>query len=42
VARDGTSGPSAPPPPSASYNGPPASRNADDARNAFDKLFKKL
>jgi hypothetical protein len=42
VARDGTAG-SAPPPPSAYPNsGPPASRNADDARSAFDKLFKKL
>ena len=23
-------------------SGPPMSRNADDARSAFDKLFKKL
>jgi hypothetical protein len=43
VAREGTSGPSsqqmsAPP----VNSGPPAPRNADDARNAFDKLFKKL
>jgi hypothetical protein len=39
VARDGTASQSAPPP---SMNvGPPAPRNADDARNAFDKLFKK-
>jgi len=40
VARDGTaSTPIAPPPVNA---GPPAPRNADDARSAFDKLFKKL
>ena len=38
VARDGTSnGMSAPPPPA----GPPAPRNPEDARNAFDRLFKK-
>ncbi len=41
VAREGTAtGPSSaqpvPPP------GPPAPRNPEDARNAFDKLFKKL
>jgi hypothetical protein len=42
VARDGTSGPSAPPPSTAASSGPPAPRNADDARSAFDKLFKKL
>ncbi len=42
VARDGTSGPSAPPPSAAASSGPPAPRNADDARSAFDKLFKKL
>jgi len=43
VARDGTAGASSAPPPSASTNnGPPAPRNADDARSAFDKLFKKL
>jgi hypothetical protein len=42
VARDGTSGPSAPPPSAAPSSGPPAPRNADDARSAFDKLFKKL
>jgi hypothetical protein len=41
VARDGTASMSAPPPPSSSHAGPPAPRNADDARNAFDKLFKK-
>ena len=35
-------GPSAPPPTASTNYGPPASRNADDARNAFDKLFKKL
>ena len=40
VARDGTSSHSAPPPPSV-HNGPPAPRSADEARNAFDKLFKK-
>ena len=40
VARDGTSnGMSAPPP---IQSGPPAPRNPEDARNAFDKLFKKL
>lgn len=43
VARDGVSSngnhaSSAPPPSSA----PPVPRNADDARSAFDKLFKKL
>ena len=42
VARDGTAGPSAPPPTASTNSGPPASRNADDARSAFDKLFKKL
>ena len=43
VARDGTAGASTAPPPSANtHNGPPAPRNADDARSAFDKLFKKL
>ena len=42
VARDGTSGPSAPPPTASTSAGPPAPRNADDARSAFDKLFKKL
>jgi hypothetical protein len=42
VARDGTAGPSAPPPTASTNYGPPASRNADDARSAFDKLFKKL
>jgi hypothetical protein len=41
VAREGTSnGASAPPPPA--QMGPPAPRNADDARSAFDRLFKKL
>ena len=43
VAREGTSNgasaPSAAPP---AQVGPPAPRNADDARNAFDRLFKKL
>ncbi len=42
VARDGTAGASAPPPSAAPNSGPPAPRNADDARSAFDKLFKKL
>jgi hypothetical protein len=43
VARDGTANTSSAPPPTPSPNaGPPAPRNADDARNAFDKLFKKL
>ena len=41
VAREGTQGASTPPP-TAVPLGPPAPRNADDARNAFDKLFKKL
>ena len=39
VAREGTNnGPSAAPPVPA---GPPAPRNSDEARNAFDRLFKK-
>lgn len=42
VAREGTNnGPAVPPPPAANP-GPPAPRNPEDARNAFDKLFKKL
>ncbi|MDR3703539.1 MAG: hypothetical protein P4L56_28075 [Candidatus Sulfopaludibacter sp.] len=43
VAREGTAGASAGPAMSAPpvNSGPPAPRNADDARNAFDKLFKK-
>jgi hypothetical protein len=40
VARDGTAN-NQPPMPPLSY-GPPEPRNADDARSAFDKLFKKL
>ena len=42
VAREGTA--NTPPPPvlHSGANGPPAPRNADDARSAFDKLFKKL
>lgn len=40
VAREGTAGsPPAPPPVNA---GPPAPGNSEAARNAFDKLFKKL
>jgi hypothetical protein len=41
VAREGTAAgmTSAPPP---APTGPPAPRNSEDARNAFDKLFKKL
>jgi hypothetical protein len=42
VARDGTNGAGAAPPSPSINAGPPAPRNADDARNAFDKLFKKL
>jgi len=44
VARDGTSNSAAAPasPPPSLNAGPPAPRNADDARNAFDRLFKKL
>jgi len=39
VAREGTANvPSAP----VLNGGPPTPRNADDARDAFDKLFKKL
>jgi hypothetical protein len=39
VAREGTSnGPTAAPPATV---GPPAPRNPEDARSAFDKLFKK-
>ncbi len=43
VAREGTA--NTPPPPSlvnGNGGGPPAPRNADDARSAFDKLFKKI
>ena len=39
VAREGTANGQAAPPPVPM--GPPAPRNADDARNAFDRLFKK-
>jgi hypothetical protein len=45
VAREGTNGNGlhAPAPSTVNPNaGPPAPRNADDARNAFDRLFKKL
>ncbi len=42
VAREGTSNGAASAGGPASQAGPPAPRNADDARNAFDKLFKKL
>ncbi len=41
VARDGTSSAPPPPPPSAMNANTPAPRNADDARSAFDRLFKK-
>ena len=43
VAREGTAGSSSQQPMSAPpvNSGPPAPRNADDARSAFDKLFKK-
>lgn len=41
VAREGTAnGAAAPPPPV--NQGPPAPRNPEDARSAFDRLFKKL
>jgi hypothetical protein len=39
VAREGTAGSAPPPPPTA---GPPAPTNSEDARSAFDRLFKKL
>jgi hypothetical protein len=39
VAREGTDNV---PPPVPIDVGPPAPRNPEDARNAFDKLFKKL
>jgi hypothetical protein len=46
VAREGTSNGAAMPPPGPANGqqagGPPAPRNADDARSAFDRLFKKL
>jgi hypothetical protein len=42
VAREGTSNGMSAPPPNATTMGPPAPRNADDARSAFDRLFKKL
>jgi hypothetical protein len=42
VARDGTAGQAASAPSPQTNAGPPAPRNADDARSAFDKLFKKL
>ena len=42
VARDGTAGPSTPAPSAPFNNGDPAPRNPEDARSAFDKLFKKL
>ncbi len=41
VAREGTAATPAPPPVNAINAGPPAPRNADDARSAFDRLFKK-
>jgi hypothetical protein len=45
VAREGTTSSPTPPVDTRNvqqHNGPPAPRNADDARNAFDRLFKKL
>src|SRR5215475_1632626 len=46
VAREGTSNGASMPLPNSSapaaQSGPPAPRNADDARSAFDRLFKKL
>ena len=39
IARDGAVSPPTGPPPASMGSGGP--RNADDARNAFDKLFKK-
>jgi hypothetical protein len=42
VAREGTSSQSGPPPSPSFNSGSPGPRNADDARSAFDKLFKKL
>ena len=42
VAREGTSTAASAPPAAANGGGPPAPRNADDARSAFDKLFKKI
>jgi hypothetical protein len=41
VARDGIAAAAAAPPPPNASAGPPAPRNADDARSAFDRLFKK-
>ena len=41
VAREGTAANTAPAPPPAQA-GPPAPRNPEDARSAFDRLFKKL
>jgi hypothetical protein len=41
VARDGTSNGAPMPSASSTQMGPPAPRNADDARSAFDRLFKK-
>jgi hypothetical protein len=42
VARDGTAANSQPVVAPPVQMGPPAPRNADDARSAFDKLFKKM
>lgn len=41
VAREGTTNGTSAPPPTQNV-APPAPRNPEDARNAFDKLFKKL
>jgi hypothetical protein len=41
IARDGTAGPPATPMPNPVSNGGPGPRNPEDARSAFDRLFKK-
>jgi hypothetical protein len=41
VAREGTSNGATGPGPQASNPGPPVPRNPEDARSAFDRLFKK-
>ena len=43
IARDGTAAPPvSAPAPSPASNGGPAPRNPEDARSAFDRLFKKI